>query len=34
MNSDGSIDEESMYNNTLDEAGIFAYSMLRSMVNV
>jgi transposase len=29
MNSDGSIAEESMYNNTLDEAGIFAYSTVK-----
>jgi len=29
MNSDGSIAEESMYNNTLDEAEIFAYSMVK-----
>jgi hypothetical protein len=27
MNSDGSIAEESVYNNTLAEAEIFAYSM-------
>jgi hypothetical protein len=26
MNSDGSIAEEYIYNNTLDEAGTFAYS--------
>jgi transposase len=29
MNSDGSIVEESMYNNTSNEAGIFAYSMVK-----
>lgn len=29
MNSDGSIAEESIYNNTLDEAGMFAYSTVK-----
>ena len=29
MNSDGSIDEESVYNNTLAEAEIFAYSIVK-----
>jgi transposase len=29
MSSDGSIAEETKYNNTLDEAGIFAYSMVK-----
>jgi hypothetical protein len=29
MNSDGSIAEESVYNNTLAEAEIFAYSMVK-----